>query len=135
MALDILNYSGLLITMSGDYTISGGASDVKAQWNTGYELWDGGPTARYVFWGDTQGTIDVFEFEFASGAATGYTLVTNQAYSGAALTIMVEFDGTNVMEFPDCCYNPGFASKKLRTMGDRLVMEGSVTFKILKINA
>ena len=136
---NIVNYAGMLITASGGYTLAGGASNIEASWNTPAILWDGGPTARYIFWGDTTGELNVFEFEFVAASASVFTLITNAAYNDAALSVTINFvtqAGATypVMVFPECVYNPGMENKRLRPMGDRLVMEGATNFRILLVN-
>jgi hypothetical protein len=135
---NIYNYAGILITASGGLTLTGGASNVEANWDTSAQLWDGGVGKRYIFWGDTVGEINVFEFNFSSEEAANFTLITNAAYSGAALSITICYtSGVNiydVMKFPDCVYNPGMENRRLRAMGDRLVLEEATNYRILKVN-
>lgn len=133
---NILNYAGIQIS-SAEIALTGGASNVDANWDTPAQLWDGGPDKRYIFWGDTTGSINIYEFNFSSSSAADLTLITNAGYSNAALTLTVKFGqlGTeNVMIFPECVYNPGFTNRRLRALGDRLVLEGSTEYRILKIN-
>jgi len=135
---NILNYAGILITSSGGYVLAGGASSVTANWDTAVQLWDGGPGKRYIFWGDTTGNIDILDFSFSADVAVLFTLITNEAYSGAALSIVVSTNNagvtTNVMQFQDCVYNPEFINRKLRPMGDRLVLETGTSFRIIQTN-
>lgn len=139
MISNILNYAGILITASGGYTLSGGASNINANWDTPAQLWDGGTDKRYIFWGDTEGTLEVFEFNFVATSATDFTLITNSAYDNAALSVTIEMTAsgvaTPVIILPDCVYNPGMVNAQLRPMGDRLVVEGATSFKILRTNA
>lgn len=136
---NILNYAGILITAPA-ISITGGASNVEANWDTPATLWDGGPSQRYVFWGDTTGELNIFEFNFDSGTAADFTLVTNAAYSETALSITINMKLTDdtvkpILKLDDCCYNPGFDNKRLRAMGDRLVVEGATNYRILKVNS
>jgi len=136
---NILNYAGILIQAAGGYTLSGGASNVESNWDTPAQLWDGGPGKRYVFWGDTTGDLNIFEFSFTAADASIFTLITNRAYSGSALSIQINMyrDSTtyNVMNLYSCVYNPGLANKRLRALGDRLVLESATNYRILKVNS
>ncbi len=136
---NILNYAGILIQSSGGYALAGGASNVEANWDTPAQLWDGGPGKRYIFWGDTTGDINIYAFSFEASAATYFTLITNEAYNHAALSITLNYNrgGSiyNIMKFPECVYNPGMINRRLRAMGDRLVLETATNFRILRINS
>ena len=136
---NILNYAGILIQSYGGYSLAGGASNVDCNWDTSAQLWDGGPGKRYIFWGDTTGVINVYDFSFSASAATFFTLITNEAYNGSALSLTINYNRGqtsiyDIMKFQECVYNPGFANARLRPMGDRLVLEEAINFRILKIN-
>lgn len=136
MPNDILDYCGVRL-ISSNGVANTHASEIAAQWNTGAALYDDGIN-RYVAWGNTEGTLNVFDLETSEVANTVHKVLNNY---NSALTVKIETDAkggavpTEVMTFDANVYNTGAVSKKLRPLGDRYVLEGAIDFKIYQHNA
>ena len=138
MSSNILNYCGVKLKTTGSEA-DASASTIAAQWNTGIGLWDQGDGNRYLRWGDTEGTLNIFDLELTP--VTGdVTKVVNNYATAVTATIYTDNsdyeDGadTEVIDFTACLYNTGATQKQLKPLGDRYVIEGAVDFKIFKSN-
>jgi len=106
-------------------------SSIEANWNTGFQLWDDGDD-KYVFWGDINGEIQLFDLILTASTAADATKVVANWSAPQTITIhQGTVDAPNpVVVFTDMCYSMDVTSKRLRPFGDRYVIEGATRFQI-----
>lgn len=138
MASTIRNYGGKFIYGEADGSpVSAASSGVQASWDTAVSIyWDPQnltPVGGYIFWGVTTGQVLFQDLEFASAAADSLTLLLSD-YS-SAVTVSIEYNSQTVVSFTSCCYNTGITQKAPKQIGDRLIIESGVLYRILKDNS
>lgn len=136
-ATKVLNFCGVMIGKDTTGT-DARMSSIEANWNTGFQLWDDGQN-KWVFWGDVNGEIQLFDLELSAAAASELTTVVANWSSAETITVYQGGLGgaglhpdhhKTVIAFTNMCYNMDVESKRLRPFGDKYVIEGASRFQI-----